>query len=188
MKTPTLDSVLDEYLVAACQQGDRRALRLLVTRWTPRFRRLAYRFVGDREAALDVTQEAWIGVVRGLNGLHDPARFRAWSYRIVANKARDHIRRERTRRKASNPGDGEWPAQAGPEVLKAEGDSRQSRLQDAMSRLADDQTTLLSLYYGEGLSVGELGQVLGVPKGTVKSRLYHARQALKRLMEQEEKP
>ncbi|NNM31770.1 MAG: RNA polymerase sigma factor [Gemmatimonadetes bacterium] len=180
MKTPTLDTVLDEYLVTACQHGDRRAFRLLVTRWTPRFRRLAGRFLGDREAAMDVTQEAWIGVVKGLGGLHDPARFRAWSYRIVANKARDYIRRERARSKAP-PDDGvQWILQTG------EDDPALTRLGEAMGRLSGDQRTLLSLYYGEDLSVSELAVVLGVPKGTIKSRLYHARKALKSLMEAEE--
>ena len=129
---------------------------------------------------MDVTQEAWIGVVKGLGGLHDPARFRAWSYRIVANKARDHIRREQARRKTS-PEDGVLGF-----VQMDDDRPGLDQLRRAIGRLSEDQRTLLSLYYGEDLSVSELAVVLEVPRGTVKSRLYHARKALKNLMEAEE--
>lgn len=130
---------------------------------------------------MDVTQEAWIGVVKGLRGLHDPARFRAWSYRIVANKARDHLRRERAKNKAKPDHPGvPWSRQA------SDHDPGLDRLRRAMAGLSPDQRTLLSLYYGEDLSVRELAVVLGVPGGTVKSRLYHARKALRDIMEAEE--
>lgn len=182
MKTPTLDAVLDEYLVTASQNGDRRAMRILVARWTPRFRRLANRYVGDREAALDVAQDAWIGVIRGLDGLRDPSRFRAWSYRIVANKARDHIRREQTRRGALSGRGGPWMVELSVQ------DTTSVDLREAINRLSGEQRTLLWLYYGDDLSVGEIAAVLGVPRGTVKSRLFHARQALKSLLAEKETP
>ncbi|NIR42694.1 MAG: RNA polymerase sigma factor, partial [Gemmatimonadetes bacterium] len=92
MNERTPASVLDEYLVVESQLGDRVAFARLVDRWHARLLRHAYHYTQDGEAARDVAQESWIAVVRGLRSLEDPARFRAWVLRIVANKARDWIR------------------------------------------------------------------------------------------------
>lgn len=179
MKTPTLESVLDEYLVTASQGGDRRAMQMLVRRWNGRLTGLALRYVGDGEVARDVAQEAWVGIIRGLPRLRDPAHFRAWSYRIVANKARDFVRREQSRRRAMD----------GLAAVVEDGDDvagdPPSPLREALDGMSKEQRALLSLYYGEGLSVREIGRVLGVPEGTVKSRLFHARKTLKATLDKE---
>ena len=87
--------IVDEILVMDCQDGDAGALNVLVSRWQKRLWAHAYRIVHDSEAAWDITQDSWLAIVRGLRKLNDPARFGPWSMQIVANKARDWIRRHK---------------------------------------------------------------------------------------------
>src|SRR5918995_4013567 len=93
---------LDEYLVSLSQAGSSEALDGLARRWTPRLLRYAARVLGGSdaaEAARDVVQETWIGAIRGLRGLRDPAQFPAWIYGIATRKCADAIRANRRRRR-----------------------------------------------------------------------------------------
>ena len=93
---------LDEYLVSLSQAGCTEALDGLVRRWTPRLLRYAARVLGGSdsvEAARDVIQETWIGAIRGLRGLRDPAQFPAWIYGIATRKCADAIRANTRRRR-----------------------------------------------------------------------------------------
>ena len=96
------DRALDEYLVVLSQTGFREALNGLARRWTPRLLRYAGRVLRGSseaaEAARDVVQDTWIGVIRGLRGLRDPAQFPAWIYGIATRKCADVIRANRRRR------------------------------------------------------------------------------------------
>jgi RNA polymerase sigma factor (sigma-70 family) len=85
------EQLVDELLVMDAQSGRVKAMEMLVCRWQKRLWRYACRLTGSPEAAWDVTQEGWLGIVRGLSRLSDPARFRPWAYRIVTNKANDWI-------------------------------------------------------------------------------------------------
>ncbi|MFQ5747660.1 MAG: RNA polymerase sigma factor [Gemmatimonadota bacterium] len=89
------DEVLDEWLVLRCQGGDARAVELLARAWHPRLLRRAAILTGRPDAAADVAQEAWLGIVRGLGRLKDPASFRGWAYRCVRSRTRSGSRRER---------------------------------------------------------------------------------------------
>lgn len=172
-----LSNVLDEYLVVECQLGNEEAFDAIARRWHSRFVRRALELTNDREAALDVAQESWIGIVRGLRRLRDPARFPAWSMSIVTNKARDWIRRQQSRRRAASAApanDGDSPAP--PRDLE--------RVKDGLAALEQNQRALLRQYYLEGHSVAEIASDLSVPEGTVKSRLSKARNELRRRLEE----
>ncbi len=176
----THEDIQDELLVLQCQEGDSEALKTLIARWQPRFARLAWRLTSEREAARDIVQDAWLAIVRGLSRLDDPARFRPWAYRIVRNKCADWTRRRVTRRSAME----QLREHATHSVSDDEPDSGDiGRLRDAMARLSDEQRMILSLHYSEEMSIVEIAAVLGVPVGTVKSRLFHARNRLKEALE-----
>ncbi len=178
--------VLDDMLVLSCQSGDARALELLARRWHPRLIQHAYRLTGNREAAADAAQEAWIGIVRGMRGLRDPALFGSWALRIVRNKSRDWIRKESRRRGAareleslaaadgahSGPGTEDSDPSAGSHAAVAS-------LRRAMEHLSEEQRVILRLFYVEDRSVAEIAEILGRPPGTVKSRLFYARRRLR---------
>ncbi len=179
----THEDIQDELLVLQCQEGDSEALKVLIARWHPRLGRLAWRLTAERDAVQDIVQDAWLAIVRGLRRLDDPARFRSWAYRIVTHKCADWTRRRVVRRsdekrlrdaavKASNDSSNE--ADLVDEV---------ARMRDALTKLPDQQRAILALHYLDRMGVVEIARVLSVPAGTVKSRLYHARNRLKQALE-----
>lgn len=182
----THEDIRDELLVLQCQEGDGDALKTLIARWQPRLGRLAWRLTGQREAAQDVLQESWLAIVRGLRRLDDPARFRSWAYRIVNHKCADWTRRRAVERSvAKNLRDTAASTCDDPHNDPESGDQL-ARLRDALARLPDDQRAILSLHYLDGIGLAEIARVLNVPQGTVKSRLFHARNRLKQTLERTE--
>ncbi len=160
----------DQLLVMEAQDGDVRAMETLVRRWQKRLWQHALRLTDDREAAWDVTQQTWLGIIKGLRRLNDPARFRAWAYRITTNQAMDWLRKNRyaTRSIADHP------EPTAPETSDL-------GLLELLPRLDLKKRLVLSLFYLEQLTIPEISAVLGIPYGTVKSRLHKARQELKEL-------
>lgn len=182
----TDEDIQDELLVLRCQEGDGEALKALIARWQPRFGRLAWRLTREREAARDVVQDTWLAIVRGLRRLDDPARFRAWAYRIVTHKCADWTRRRAARRSLEHDmRDAVGSKEARPpNGMDSEDDA--GLLRGALVSLPDDQRAILSLHYLDGMGVREIARVLDVPEGTVKSRMYHARNRLKQALERVE--
>jgi RNA polymerase sigma-70 factor (ECF subfamily) len=174
------EQLVDELLVLECQDGNVKAMDLLVARWQKRLWRYAYRLTGSVEGAWEVTQESWLGIVRGISRLNDPARFGAWAYRITTNKSRDWIARSAKTRKASG-----GYVSDGPETSEPHHGQVRDELQAMMSRLPEQSRTVLTLHYLEGFGVADIAAILRVPQGTVKSRLSKARNELKALWVQE---
>ncbi len=173
------NALKDGLLVLRCQQADSRAFADLVARWHPRLLAHARRLTGRADAAEDIAQDVWTAVVRGLPRLADPDAFPAWLFRIATNKCGDWVRSQQRRRGllARLRLDAQETA-----VPPAAPDA--TPLAEAMAVLTLEQRALLNLYYGEGFSTREIAATLEVPQGTVKSRLYHARAALRRRMEE----
>lgn len=178
------EHIYDELLVLDCQRGDQAALKELVGRWQKRLGRFALRLTGDRDAAADALQESWMAIVRGIGRLDDPASFRAWAYRIVANKCADWIRKNKRRRDLTEQMtiESEGLVVESAEVeLEKQDDISQVR--SAIRKLPDDRRMILTLKYVDEMSTREISKALNIPQGTVKSRLYHAREDLKSILE-----
>ena len=171
---------LDEYLVVLSQSGSIDALDGLARRWTPRLLRFAARVLGpsgdSAEAARDVVQETWVGAIRGLRSLRDPAQFPAWIYGIATRKCADAIRANTRRRRL----DARAAADDMGRQMASVTSEQQIDLTTAIQGLPPIHRAAVHLFYREDLSVEEIASVLGIPAGTVKSRLHHAREALKR--------
>lgn len=182
----THEDIEDELLVLQCQDGDAKALAALIARWQPRLGRLAWRLTGEREAARDIVQEAWLTIVRRINRLDDPARFRSWAYRIVSNRCVDWTRRRVVQRKATIELQSTASSAFDESTITPDAVDELARMRDALRELPDNQRAILSLHYLDEMSVAQIAQVLGLPEGTVKSRLFHARNRLKQAMERVE--
>jgi len=171
----------DELLVLRCQEGDAPAFEALVDRWQNRLWRHACRLTGNEEAALDAVQETWIAISHGIRRLNDVTAFPAWAYRIASNKCRDWIRRESRRRKIQE----DWFADdAAQREAAAQTDADPARnVDEALQRLPGKDRSILSLRYEEGFDTAAIAAILDVPEGTVKSRLFYARQRLKETLE-----
>lgn len=176
------DRALEAYLVSAARLGDTRALARLVALRGPRLQAHAARLLGDREAAQDVVQDAWVEIMRGLHGLRDEAVFLPWALRIVTRRvAREIARRQRGRRLAEAV-----EAEPVPPVGSAgEGEIEAARVRAAIAVLPPEQAATIALFYLEDLSVAEVATALDVPPGTVKTRLMHARRKLRAVLEGE---
>lgn len=182
--TRSSDTIQDEILILAAQSGDTAAFEALLRRWLPFMRRHAARLTGDAAAAEDVSQEACLALVRALRHLHDPARGYGWMLRIVTNKAADWVRRRRRDRKLTRTIQNREPRTDSSD-LDSEDESREraALIRAACLQLPTELRTLVSLYYGEGMSVAVIAAALGAPVGTIKSRLHEARAQLKTILE-----
>ena len=175
------ERVIDELLIVRCQEGGREAFNLLVRRWQRRLWRYAWRLTGSDDAAWDVTQETWIAVLTQIRKLSDPAWFAAWAHRIVRNKCADYCRKAGRRR---NLTDALAERQRTHDDTPREGHG--DAVAEALRRLPPDRQELLTLRYSADLNIIEIAVVLGMPAGTVKSHLHHAREQLRRILEGDE--
>ena len=176
------ERLIDEMLVLRSQAGETAALELLVGRWQRRLWRHAYRLTGREDATWDAVQEAWMAVVKGIGRLNDPAQFSRWAYRIVSNKCADARRRQARQTQASQ----NWRCRnrTGREANATDGEKIES-LQEAMQALGGEVRSILAMRYQEGFGLAEIAEILDIPEGTVKSRLFHAREKLRRIMERD---
>jgi RNA polymerase sigma-70 factor (ECF subfamily) len=166
----------DQLLVMDAQDGDISAMEKLVTRWQKRLWRHAYRLTNDIQAAWDVTQQSWLGIIKGLNRLEDPANFKSWSYRITTNKAADWCKKKNAIHQV---------ACERLESIESK-EKKDIGIKEMLGKLDVRKRMVVSLYYFEQLSVSEISQVLNIPAGTVKSRLSAARNDLKELWRKNE--
>lgn len=172
-----LQHALDDYLVLLAQAGDRDAFGRLAARWTPRLAAFATRALNDQESAHDVAQDIWEAALRGLGRLEDPAKFPAWIYSIAHRKCADVLRAR-------------YRSRVAPEPEAASGDSEseaaaQLDLGAALKALPPEQRIAVSLFFGEDMSVADIATATGVSPGTVKSRLFAAREKLRAHMKGE---
>lgn len=171
--------VLTEWLVLEAQSGSARAFQDLHDLWREDFRRMALVRVEQPDAADEVLTEIWLAIARGLPRLDDPACFPRWAFQIVQRRAADWVRQRllARQREAAAATDADLlapapltPAEPGDDVLA---------LREAISRLPAEQQELLHLFYGLERSLHEIADVLHLPLGTVKSRLFSIRELLK---------
>lgn len=172
--------LVDGYLVVCAQAGDRAAAEALARRYHRRLIAHAWRLTGDWELARDVVQSSWVDIARSLPQLKDEAAFPAWAYQIVSRRCARSIRgRQADRALAGVLGQARHEESTPPPEIAT------PRLKAAILALPAAQRATLALFYFEDLSVSEIAVALDVPVGTVKTRLMHARRALRAVLEGE---
>ena len=180
------DQIIDELLVLESQGGNRAAMDLLLRRWGDRIHARAGALCGRGDGGAEVAQRSMIAVARGIGSLDDPSALGGWIFRIVAHKASDWIRERGRERRRSRDGGG--PARGGASGgVPSVGDGEWARVRRALDRLKPDRRAILVLHYGHGVGIEGLARVLDIPPGTAKSRLFHARRELGRLLERDER-
>lgn len=171
--------VLTECLVLDAQAGSAAAFTDLHGLWREDLRRLALVRVERPEAADEVQTEVWLAIARGLRRLDDPACFPRWAFRIVERRSADWIRRRTLARRRETAAASLTDELSPAPLTAAEPPDDVLRLRAAIARLPAGQRELLHLYYELERSVGEIAEVLGLAPGTVKSRLFSARETLR---------
>ncbi len=178
----TKERILDEYLVTAAQLGDREAFGLLAQRWNRKLLTHAWRLLADDESAKDAVQEAWTEIAWGLGRLNDPRAFAAWAYRIVSRRCAKLIGSAQRQRQRQLEG----AIMAEPIMRTDELDGAMDidKLRAAIRILPAGHRAAIALFYLEDMSITEVAVALDIPVGTVKSRLLHARQKLRTVLEE----
>ncbi len=181
----------DAGFVARCQKGDTEAFSVLVGRHQKKMLNTAYRMIGDYEEACDVVQEAFLSAYRAIGKFRGEARFSTWLCGIVLNHARTHMTQKaaRSRREAISLDDpvktkdgsfmNEPRSQEESIVERIEKREVETKVQECIGSLDGEQREVLVLRDIQGFSYEEIGVMLKLPEGTVKSRLFRARNALK---------
>jgi RNA polymerase sigma-70 factor (ECF subfamily) len=179
----------DAELVGRLKQGDARALDELFRRHREAAYGIAYRLVGNQEDALDVVQETFIHVMRGIQMFRGQSSFRTWLFRIVTHAALDY-RRWRSLRATESIDAETAPEPAGESAQRTPQDDAAARdlhgaIEKALANVSEKNRAALVLFAIEGMSYKEIGDILGISVGTVMSRIFNARQRLRELLASE---
>jgi RNA polymerase sigma-70 factor (ECF subfamily) len=174
----------DELLVIRCQLGEPEALDALVLRWHTPLSRYITGLLPSDNLADDVTQEVWLGILRGLSRLREPAAFAPWIFGIAR---RTVMTRLRTRYAAALEVQVDsLDTLEGPDAVDPGADDTfdWTRVEQQLSRLQVIDREVLVLFYLKEMSLQDIAAVLVVPPGTVKSRLHRARKQLRAWLEE----
>jgi len=187
---PYVVSVAEQLLIGRLKERDEHAFNEIVRLYGDKVFSLVYRMVGSRAEAEDIAQEVFVTVFKTIDGFRGEAKFSTWLLRIAANQSKNRIKY--LARRATEP-DGldegaEVAASAhgtalagridGPDVL-IEAAELDGLLQRAIAALDEEQRLLVVLRDVEEMSYQEIGEITGLPEGTIKSRLHRARMAIK---------
>jgi RNA polymerase sigma-70 factor (ECF subfamily) len=181
----------DAHVVARVQQGDIDAFEFLVARHQKRMLNIAVRLLGDYDEACECVQDAFVAAFRNIGSFRGEAKFTTWLTSITLNHARNRLRQVKSRAgrtvysldAAVKTGDGEIridPPSREPSVLdRLEEQDLKARVRDCIDALHPDYREVIVMRDLQDFSYDEIGSTLGVREGTVKSRLFRAREAVK---------
>ncbi len=162
-------------LVLRCQKRDESAFRELVNRWEPRLYYYLRRIIENENAVWDVLQETWLAVFQGIHRLKDPLKFPTWLYQISHNKAVNWLRKES---KYTQMTDEQIVDHCENNTDIPTVKEQAELVHKLLGKLKLAHREVLTLYFLEGFSIKEMTQIIGVSEGTVKSRLYYAKNKL----------
>jgi RNA polymerase sigma-70 factor, ECF subfamily len=180
----------DRQLVERVQRGDKRAYDLLVLKYQHRIVSLVSRYMRDQDEVLDVTQEAFIKAYRALPGFRGDSAFYTWLYRIAINTAKNYLV-SRARRPPDTDIDvdqGDFQGESfvlsdieNPEN-QLEGEQLEAVVYKAIEELPEELKVAVTLREFEGLSYEEIAEIMECPVGTIRSRIFRAREAIEKKM------
>lgn len=170
--------IFEGLLVLQFRTGNKEAFTFLVKRYNTKMCKHAFWYTYDMEIAKDIVQDSWRTILKKLPSLKNPNSFGSWAMRIVTRKSIDYLKRnhrdlEKLKEYYRTP------------RLNTDSDNKESDLllvYDAIKKLPVNQQAVLRLFYLEEYSLREISEIINISEGTVKSRLYHAREKLKTIV------
>jgi RNA polymerase sigma-70 factor (ECF subfamily) len=173
----------DAQVVRDVLAGDRDAFRLLVRRYGDVMYAHALEMAGNADDAADLVQDAFVAGFRKLRTLQDPERVGAWLFRILANRCKDHLRRQKRWAKTSLDQVDRLPTRADDPGECASRSETSRRVRDALGILTPEQREAFVLKHVEGRSYEEVAAVMNISVAALKMRVHRARQSLRLLLE-----
>ncbi|MBE7040482.1 MAG: sigma-70 family RNA polymerase sigma factor [Ruminococcaceae bacterium] len=193
--TEGVNTVSESEYIKRCQEGDSEAFGELLTLYENKILNYCYRMLGNRTDAEDATQEVFVKLYRFIGSFTGQSAFSTWLYKIASNVCLDYLRKNK--KHTSDTVSLHQQNAEGEEFLmniedkgltpyeSAQMSEAQRVLALALEQLSEDQRKVVVLRDVEGLSYEEIGEVMGIAEGTVKSRINRARLALKKLLEKD---
>ncbi len=184
-KLLSFSGVADRELVATAAQGLEGGFEELVRRYQRPISAYVYRMVGDYDIALDLTQEIFIKIYASLSRYRPEFKFSTWIYKIAHNAAIDHLRRSAGRERSINGGTESEPRQLAIESKglspeqQSEREERRIEIETVVRLLPTAYRELIVLRHSQDLTYEEIVEVTGLPLGTVKNRLFRAREMMR---------
>jgi RNA polymerase sigma-70 factor, ECF subfamily len=181
----SFSSAADRELVATAAQGLEGSFEELVRRYQRPISAYVYRMVGDYDCALDLTQEIFIKIYASLSRYRPEFKFSTWIYKIAHNAAIDHLRRNAGRERSINSGTESEPQQLAIESKgltpeqQSEREERRLEIESVVRLLPTAYRELIVLRHSQDLTYEEIVDVTGLPLGTVKNRLFRAREMMR---------
>jgi len=169
------DNQSNAILVLKCKKRDEKAFREIVNSWEPRLYYYLRRIVENENDVWDILQETWLAVFKNIHKLEDPLKFSTWLYKISHNKAVNLLRKENryVQMKAEQISDNFENTNTDIDVKE-----RAEYVHKLLNKLKLAHREVLTLYFLEGFTINEMAQIIEVSEGTVKSRLYYAKNKL----------
>lgn len=178
---------VERELIQKCKSGDARFYEPIVRAYEPQGYRMALGMTGNPDDARDALQEAFVKAFQSLSRFDTRRSFGPWFFQILRNQCRDLLRSRSSRFRVEVVDDDllDLQADSGPGSSRRERERAEARrlLWQALERVPDEQREIIVLKELEGFRYQEIASILGIPEGTVASRLYHARRALQKALD-----
>lgn len=187
----TEEVITDKELVERVQAGDKTAFNILVQKYQPKIITLVNRYVNDHSAAMDVAQEAFVKAYRGLDSFRGESAFYTWLYRIAINTAKNYLVAEKRRTPEIEIDCQDAELYSDSQALRDNASPERVLLTDeirttvsiAIQKLPEDLKIAITLRELEGMSYEDIATAMECPIGTVRSRIFRAREAIDRVLE-----
>lgn len=170
--------IFDGLMVLKYRSGTKKTLNILVNKYHSKLCKHSYWYTNDIDAAKDIVQDSWGIIFNKIDSLKDPNLFGSWAFRIVTRRSLDYVN---TRKREFEKLNDYHKDRSIIEVEKNQTEEAQ-KLLAAIQKLSADQQMVLRLFYTENYSLKEISKISDVSIGTVKSRLFHAREKLKTIL------
>jgi RNA polymerase sigma-70 factor, ECF subfamily len=177
----TAEAIYQELLALRCGRGEKAAFEELVQLWEKRLLYFIRRLVDNEQDSWDVLQQTWLRVISGIGRLREPASLGPWLYRVARHAAFNHGEVKANYRRLLDDYQASTAASC-QEIADRETFENAEQLHRGLVQLPVPQREVLTLFFLEDFSIDEIASVLDVPPGTVKSRLHHAKKALRVLL------
>ncbi|AXT53756.1 RNA polymerase sigma factor [Aquimarina sp. BL5] len=174
------NKTFDSLLVLQCQSGNKKAAAILVKRWHEKLCKQAYWYSKDIEASKDIAQDSWSTILLKIHNLKDPNSFGSWALTIVTRKSYDWLRKNK--KELENIDFYHKNEVSIKYDVYDKDDNIMILLKNAIKTLPSDQQMVLHLFYLESYSVKQIAEIANISVGTVKSRLFTAREKLKQIL------
>lgn len=173
------EAIIDGQLVLEYQSGNEKALAALVKRWHKQFCKKSFWIVKDADSAKDIAQDSWKTIIDKIDKLENPESFGYWASKIVYSKSMDTLR-DLQRKNNFFDVYKKVKEQEQVEEVKTDRDQIKKVVLKAIKCLPQNQQNVLQLFYVENYSLKEVSKILEISEGTAKSRLFHAREKIKK--------